>query len=490
MKSEKVLIVGAGFGGLALAALLAKDGYAVTVVEKNSGPGGRAMVFRDQGYTFDMGPSWYLMPDIFERFFALLDRGVADYYTLVRLDPSYRIYFGRDDFVDVSSGLDENFALFERMEQGAGERLRAYLAQAEYEYNVAVNEFLYREYRTIFDFFNKRTAVEGRKLHVFENLAKYTRRYFENDRLRKVLSYSMVFLGGSPSNTPALYSILSHVDFNLGVWYPQGGMGAVVNGIEKIARENGAVFHYNQEVTEVVTGDGRRCTGVRTADSFYEADHVVINADYPHAEMELLPARYQTYSERYWKSRTLAPSAFMMYLGLKRPVEGLLHHTLSFEHDWEEHFDSIFRNPSWPQRPSYYFSCPSKSDETVTVPGGDTLMVLVPVAAGLDDSDSVREAVASQTLDYMEQLLQQPIREQIASYTLFSQRDFAKVFNAYRGTALGLSHTLRQTAVFRPGHRSRKLPNVWYTGQYAHPGIGMPMALISSTLVHEAIRKA
>lgn len=488
-KTQKILIVGAGFGGLAAAALLARDGCDVTVIEKNCGPGGRAMVFREQGYTFDMGPSWYLMPDIFERFFAALDRKVEDYYSLTRLDPSYRIYFGREDFLDVSSDLEENYRLFERLEQGAGERLRAYLAQAEYEYNVAVNEFLFREYRTIFDFFNRRTMIEGRKLHVMENLAKYTRRYFQDDRLRKVLSYSMVFLGGSPSNTPALYSILSHVDFNLGVWYPMGGMGVVVNAIERIAREHGATFVYGQEAEEILVDGSRRCRGVRTRDNTYEADHVIINADYPHAEMDLLPEGLRTYSDRYWSSRTLAPSALLIYLGLKKPVDGLLHHTLSFENDWEEHFDAIFRRPSWPERPSYYFSCPSRTDPSVTVPGGETLMVLVPVASGLDDSDDVRQPFVDRTLSYLEQLLQQPIREQAAVCSVFSQRDFSSVFNAYRGTALGLSHTLLQTAVFRPRHRSRKLPNLWYTGQYTHPGIGMPMALISSILVSEGIKE-
>jgi len=487
-ETPRVVIIGAGFGGLSLAALLAKDGYAVQVLEKNDDVGGRAMVYSDQGHTFDMGPSWYLMPDVFETFFQRLGVDSDSLFSLVRLDPSYRIFFGPGDYLDISADLEANIDLFERVEAGAGEQLRSYLSKAAYEYDVAVNEFLYRNYLTVFDFFNKRTMTEGRKLHVFENLARYTKRYFASERLRKVLSYSMVFLGGSPSNTPALYSILSHVDFNLGVWYPMGGMGVVVQALRKIAEDNGAQVLTGQEVT-AISVQGGKAVGVYAGEEFFPADVVVANADYPHVELSLLPRHSRSYSERYWRTRTLAPSAFMLYLGFNRRLPGLEHHSLSFEYDWEEHFNSIFAKPNWPSRPSYYLACPSKTDPSVAPPGGETVVMLVPVASGLEDSDEVRERFTEQMLDYLEHLVGEELRSSITVCTPFSQRDFRATFNAYQGTALGLSHTLMQTAVFRPRHRSRRVSNLFYSGQYTHPGIGMPMTLIASTLVHEVICK-
>lgn len=315
--TKKAVVIGAGFGGLATAALLAKQGLDVVVLEKNDDVGGRAMVYREAGHTFDMGPSWYLMPDVFDAFFESLGAKAEDLFELVRLDPSYRIFFGPDDYLDIRADLEPNIALFESIEPGSGAKLREYLDQAAYQYDVALKEFLYRDYQTVFDFFNKRTMTEGRKLHVFENLAKYTKRYFASDRLRKVLSYSMVFLGGSPSNTPSLYCILSHVDFNLGVWYPMGGIGVVAQALRRLAEGFGAKVRVGCEATRIAVKNGR-AEGVYAGDEFFPADYVVANADYPHVETALLEPQARTYSERYWRSRTLAPSAFMLYLGFNR----------------------------------------------------------------------------------------------------------------------------------------------------------------------------
>jgi len=444
------------------------------------------MVFRESGHVFDMGPSWYLMPDVFEAFFESLGAKPQDLFQLVRLDPSYRIFFGPGDYLDIWADLQANIDLFESLEAGAGSRLREYLDQAAYQYDVAVKEFLYRNYRTVFDFFNKRTMTEGRKLHVFENLAKYTKRYFESDRLRKVLSYSMVFLGGSPSNTPSLYCILSHVDFNLGVWYPMGGIGVVAQSLRRLAEGFGAKVLVGREATQIAVKNGK-AEGVHAGGEFFPADFVVANADYPHVEMSLLEPQARTYSDRYWRSRTLAPSAFMLYLGFNRSLPALQHHTLSFEHDWEEHFDTIFKRPSWPERPSYYLACPSKTDSSVAPAGGETVVMLVPVAAGLHDDDTVRESYTNQMLDYLERLVGEEVRSSLTVCKPFSHRDFSRVFNAYQGTALGVSHTLMQTAVFRPRQQSKKVANLFYVGQYTHPGIGMPMTLISATLVGQMI---
>ncbi len=487
MSQKKVVIIGAGFGGLSAAALLAHKGFDVLVLEKNDQSGGRASVYREKGFTFDMGPSWYLMPDVFEKFFAEFGKKPTDFFKLQRLDPAYRIFHGKNDFVDLSADLEKNMAVFEALEPGAAAALTRYLAQSKYQYDVSMKDFLYKEYTSLMDFFNRRMIVEGRKLHVFESLDAYTRRYFKSDKLRKILEYSMVFLGGAPKNTPAIYSLMSHIDFNLGVWYPTGGIGAVVRGLEDLARSYGARFEFNSPVEKIVVSD-TQAKGVVVNGKVIEADIVISGADYHHTESTLLAKGDQTYSKRYWERRTLAPSAFMLYLGYDRKIAGLEHHTLFFDNDWVRHFDAIFEHPEWPEHPSYYVSCASKTDPTIVPPGGEALVILVPVAAGLEDTDETREKYTEKVLVHLESLLGQNLHDAVVQ-KIFSQRDFAGMFNAYKGTALGLSHTLMQTAVFRPRHQSKKVTNLYYTGQYTHPGIGMPMCLIASGLVAEAIEK-
>lgn len=488
MPVRRAVIVGAGFGGLSAAILLARQGLNVTLLEKGPGPGGRARVYRDGGFTFDVGPSWYLMPDVFQAFFDRIGHRVENHFRLVRLDPSYRIYFGADDFVDIAADLEANVALFEAIEPGAAARFREYLRIAERKYSIAISEFLYKDYRHVFDFLNRRTLVEGRNLHVFESLDRYARRFFHSARLRSILEYSMVFLGGSPTNTPALYSLMSHVDFDLGVWYPLGGMGSVVNALLGIAQSCGVDARFNCPAAKVLT-EGGRAVGVRTTQGDLDTDVVVVNADYPHAEMDLLDEGSRSYPASYWSKRTLAPSAFMLYLGIKGSLPELLHHTLSFRHDWTAHFDSIFRSPAWPQKPSIYVNCPTRTDASMAPEGHEAITVLVPLAPGLDDDDDARERYEALVLGEVEAILAESLDGRIVSRRVFGPRDFRLEFNAYRGTALSLSHTLLQSAAFRPSHRSRRVRGLYYTGQYTHPGIGVPMALISSTVVSDIIAR-
>jgi phytoene desaturase len=365
MSKKKIIIIGAGFGGLSAAALLARDGHDVLLVEKTEQPGGRASVYREKGFTFDMGPSWYLMPDVFKTFFNLFGKEPEEFYPLKRLDPAYRIYFEKNSYADIASSLEKNLALFESMEPGAAEQLKKYLKQSEYQYNVSINEFLYKDYTSLLQFFNRRMLVEGSKLHVFESLDKYTKRYFKSDQLRKILEYSMVFLGGAPKNTPAIYSLMSHIDFNLGVWYPEGGIGSVVNAFEALAKSYGAQLRYNSPVKQIGVVDGVAKQVILENGEIIEADVVVANADYHHVETRLLEQKYQTYPEKYWGKRTIAPSALLIYLGYDRKIAGLEHHTLFFDNDWTKHFDAIFDDPSWPENPSYYVACPSKTDPTI-----------------------------------------------------------------------------------------------------------------------------
>lgn len=481
---QRIVVIGAGFGGLSAAALLARQGHDVTLVEKNGQPGGRAMVWEKDGFRFDMGPSWYLMPEIFEAFFESCGSSVEERLELRRLDPAYRIYYGRGEGapVDVPADLDAAYALFDGFEPEGGAKLQAYLERSAEQYRIAMEDFVDRPYRSVADFADRRLMVEGLRLGMFSNLDRYVSKRFDSDRAKKILEYSMVFLGGAPSNTPALYNIMSHVDLTLGVWYPMGGMSAVVSAIEDIARESGATLRYGEPVREIVVREGR-AAGVRTDEGLIEADQVVCGADYQHAETALLAPEHRQYDDRYWNSRVVAPSAYLLYLGVRGRVESLDHHTLFLQPDWEQHFEQIFDRPVWPDRPSYYVCAPSKTDPGVAPEGMENLFVLVPIAPGLEDEPESRAALREIVLSDLEAQTGEPIRDRIVLERGYAHRDFIADHNAFQGTALGLAHTLRQTAAFRPRYRSAKVDGLYFTGQYVHPGIGVPMTLIASQIV-------
>jgi phytoene desaturase len=485
---KDILIVGSGFGGLSAAALLANEGFNVTVLEKNSSPGGRARVWSESGFKFDLGPSWYLMPDVFERFFAEFEKKPSDFYELIRLDPAYRLIFGKDDVVDISPRLEDNLELFNFLEDRGADKMINYLKTAKYQYDVSMDGILYEDLTSVFDFLKPRLLMRGMRLNVFGNLEKKVNKIFSSDKLKKILLYSVVFLGGDPKNTPAIYSLMSHVDFNLGVWYPKGGIGSLVEGMITLGKSLGVTYIYDQEVTSVQVENGI-AKGVTTATAQFQADAVVINTDYHHAETQLLSPEYQRYPEKYWEKKTIAPSAYLIYLGLDIKLPGLDHHTLVLDNDWQRHFRQIFDDPQWPQYPSYYVCSPSKTDDTVAPEGHENLFILVPVAAGLDDTDANREMYFEKMISHFEDLMGQNIRNHIVVKRIFTQRDFVADYNAYKGTALGLSHTLMQSVMFRPHHKSKKVSNLYFTGQYTHPGIGVPMVLISSTIVRDLIRK-
>ena len=489
----RVVVAGAGVGGLAAAALLAKEGFEVVVVERNEQPGGRARIWQKDGYTFDMGPSWYLMPEVFERFFAKFGRTPADYYSLRRLSPSYRVYFGPGDAHDVPADRAGAAALFDRLEPGGGAKLESYLDDAAYKYKVAVGEFLYREYRSVFDFFNRRMMSEGLKLNVLGKLDAAVRRRFGDRRARQILEYAMVFLGTSPNDAPAMYALMSHVDLTQGVFYPMGGLSAVARGMRQVAAEQGVSFRMGTEVRRIVAAGGR-VVGVETSGPYGERERlpcaaVLANADYAHVETELLDPADRTYARRYWERRVVAPSMFLMYLGVTRRLESLAHHNLYFQENWNEHFDSIFRRPAWPKAPCFYLSCISKTDPAMAPPGRENVFVLVPVAAGLADDDATREAYADEVLRHVERTVGEEIVPHVETKRIYSQRDFAADYRAWKGTALGLSHTLMQTAAFRPAMRSRKVRGLHYAGQYTHPGVGLPMVVISAEVAADNLRR-
>lgn len=487
--NRKALVIGAGVGGLASAALLAREGFGVTVLEKNDSIGGRARLWKQAGFQFDMGPSWYLMPEVFERFFELFGRKREQYYRLEQLSPYYRVFFAPQQWVDVTSNRRQVLELFESFEPGGARKLEKYLDRAQYKYDVAMKEFLYKNYASVFDFLSARMLIEGTRLNVFGRLDRSVRRSFRDRRARQLLEYAMVFLGTNPQDAPALYSIMSHVDLNLGVHYPMGGLTAAAAGIGRLAQEQGAEIRLSTEVRRIKVDEARsRVTGVVTSEGELEADVVLINADYAYAETALLDARHCSLPPSYWKRRVFAPSMFILYLGLNKCLKNTVHHNLYFMENWNEHFDTIFKVPSWPQKPCFYLSCISKTDVQMAPEGHENLFVLIPVAPGLDDGEKFRERYAEQILEHIETVIGEELRSSIVVKRIFSHRDFSSDYNAYLGTALGLAHTLGQTAIFRPAFRSKKLENLYYAGQYTHPGVGVPMVLIAAQVAAELIK--
>jgi len=484
--TKNIVIVGSGFGGLACAALLAKQGHQVTVLEKNKDIGGRARVWREKGFVFDMGPSWYLMPEAFERFFGLFNKKTADYYHLTRLDPSYRVFFSDGQQIDIAAKLKANQDLFNKLEPDGFAHIQEFLAQAKFLYDTAMNKFIYREYSQITDLLDWQLITQGLKMHMTEGLESFVARFVKSPKLHKLLEYTMVFLGSSPINAPALYSIMAHIDFNLGVWYPMGGMGEIVKALAQLAKVQGVKIITDAEVKGFEFNEGK-INKVKSVKGDYKVDLVIANADYWHVETELLPLEKQSYPAKYWEDRTVAPSMLILYLGIGKKMKNLKHHNLYLEVDWNDHFNKIFKNYAWPKTYSYYISCPSKTDPSVAPEGKENVFVLVPLAPGLDDSG--REQFADQLIANIEKQIGEKFADEIELKRIYSQRDFALDYHAFKGTALGLSHTLLQTALLRPKIQSQKISNLYHVGQYTHPGVGVPMALIATEILANKLKK-
>ena len=484
LAGAEIVVVGGGFGGLSTACYLADAGADVQVVERNDQLGGRASRLERDGFQFDMGPSWYLMPDVFEDFFAHFDRSVEDYYGLTRLDPHYRIFFKDGDRVDIDPDVETNRALFESYETGAGDALLGYLDRAEENYRVGMEQFVYEDRPRLRDYAGLDVLKNARGLSLLGSMQDHVEEYFDHPKLQQIMQYTLVFLGGSPHNTPALYNLMSHVDFNLGVYYPDGGLGGVVDGLSTLASELGVTVSTGQPVAAIRGRRGGFRVRSETGREWYP-DLVVSNADYAHTEQELLSPEKRQYDEEYWDSRTYAPSAFLLYLGVEGPVEPLAHHTLVLPTDWDPHFEAIFDDPAWPDDPAYYLCVPSKTDDTVAPEGHSNLFALVPIAPGLDDEPEVRQRYRDRVLADIAANTGVDLRDRIVVEERFSVSDFAARYNARRGSALGLAHTLRQTGFLRPNRASSAVDGLYFTGSYTTPGIGVPMCLISGQLTAE-----
>ena len=485
----RIVIIGSGFGGLSAACFLAKAGHSVEVFEKNEIAGGRAGVFQAEGFTFDMGPSWYLMPEVFEHFFEAMDEKVEDWLDLVKLTPSYQVFFeNQDPPTVIYSDIAKDKATIEKLEPGAGVKLEIYLEKCAKLYHLVLDKFLYRSYPTYKSLFNLESALTGFKIPLFTTMEPYVGRLFKSDKVKKLLQYTMVFLGSSPYKAPAVYSMLSHTDFNQGVLYPQGGIYKIVESMEAIARKHGVIFHFNTPVASIMT-KSKKAYGVRLENGHeITSDLVISNADLHFTENSLLNKQDRSYSDKFWQKSVQAPSALLIYLGVKGKIDGLLHHNLYFCEDWKKNFAQIFDTPAWPDNPSFYICTPSKTDASVAPEGDENMFILVPLACDLGYDQKFIEDYSEKILKLVEKHLHiADLSSRIVYKKIFGPHDFTSRYNSYRGTGLGLAHTFNRTGPFRPDGASKKLTNLFYTGANVHPGIGMPICIISGQLTAERI---
>jgi phytoene desaturase len=488
--SKKAIVIGSGFAGMATASFLARDGWQVTVLEKHASPGGRARQLEVDGFKFDMGPSWYWMPDVFERYFQSFGKKVTDYYQLVRLNPSYRVYW-EEGFTDIPADYEQLRQLFESKEPGAGARLDQFLKEAAYKYEVGINKLVFKPGQSVTEFIDWEVMKGVFRLDVFTSIKKHIAKFFTHPQLQQLMEFPVLFLGALPENTPALYSLMNYADIKLGTWYPQGGMYSVVQGMYQLAKELGVAFRFNENVTSIHIQQGAARQVVTESQQRYEADVVIGGADYHFVENTLLPPAYRSYTEAYWDKKLMAPSCLLYYVGLNKKLEGVLHHSLFFDVPFDKHAREIYTDPQWPSAPLFYLSASSVTDDTVTPAGGENLVFLIPVAAGLqEDTEELREKYFSLLLDRFEKHIGQSVRDAIVVKKTFAYSDFLKEYNSYKGNAYGLANTLLQTAVFKPSCRSKKVKNLFYTGQLTVPGPGVPPSLISGEVVAREVVKA
>jgi len=484
--NNKIGIIGSGFASIAAACYLAKDGYSVDVYEKNAQLGGRARQFINQGFKFDMGPTWYWMPDVFERFFNDFNKKPSDYYALERLGPSYRVYFGKDDYVDISDSVDEIRESFESIEAGSSKQLDKFLKKAKSNYDVAIKDLVYKPGLSILELVSRKTMFElPQFISTIHDVAKKS---FKSQKLRQIIEFPVLFLGAKPSDTPAFYSFMNHADLVLGTWYPKGGMKSVVDGMLELAGELGVNFHLNSGVSQINCGEDNRVKSINVGNSEIPVDLLVSGADYAHTE-QLLPAKSRMYTKAYWDKKVMAPSALLFYVGIDKKLENVEHHSLFFDVSFDNHAREIYDQPSWPKEPLFYASFPSLTDETISPKGKEAAIFLIPLAPDLEDTQELRETYFKIIINRLEKLTNQEIGSSILFKESYCVQDFKDDYNSLKGNAYGMANTLFQTAFLRPKLKSKKLKNLYFTGQLTVPGPGVPPALISGKLVADLLIK-
>ncbi|MDN3669238.1 phytoene desaturase family protein [Echinicola jeungdonensis] len=488
-QGKKVIVIGSGFAGLSAATKLAQQGFEVKLVEQLDQPGGRARKFSEEGFVFDMGPSWYWMPDVFESYFAQFGKNVSDYYKLIRLDPSYQVIYGENDFMEVPASMGQLENLFESLEKGSAVNLRKFLDQAAHKYRVGIQDWVYKPGNSIWEFAKPGILTEMIKLDLFHSMSHHVRKYFQHEKIIRMMEFPVLFLGQTAERIPALYSLMNYADLALGTWYPMGGMHRIIEGMVQLAKEKGVKLICNAKVSHIDIDNGQ-AKGVQLKDGrYFPADVIIAGADYHHVDASLLPKAYRNYPESYWEKKTLAPSSLIFYLGVNKKLKNLHHHNLFFDKPLEPHAHAIYSQAKWPKDPLFYVCCPSKTDPTVAPEGMENLFVLIPLAPGLEDKEEQREKYYQKVMARLEKLTGQSIQDHVIYKKSYAHRDFITDYNAYKGNAYGLANTLGQTALLKPKLKNKKLSNFYYTGQLTVPGPGVPPSLISGQVAANEVIK-
>jgi phytoene desaturase len=484
--NKNIHIIGSGFSALSASCYLAKQGYNVTVLEKNDTLGGRARQFQKDGFTFDLGPSWYWMPDVFERFFADFGKKPSDYYTLDKLSPGYEVYFGENSSLKISDNLENIYKMFEEEEKGSAKHLKTFLDSAKSNYDTAIKDLVYKPGVSPLELVN--TTTVARVSQFFSSVRKQVRKNIKSPKLIKILEFPVLFLGAKPSNTPAFYNFMNYADFGLGTWHPRGGMYTVIEGIVSLAESLGVHFVKNANVDKIITDTSNKIIGLQVNGENIETELVLSGADYHHTET-LLNQNLRQYSEKYWDKKTFAPSSLLFYVGFDKKIENVSHHTLFFDTDFDVHAKEIYDNPQWPTDPLFYANFTSITDKTSAPEGKEAGFFLIPLAPGIKDTEALREEYFHKIMDRFEKLTNQKVKEHILFNRSFCVNDFKEEYNSYKGNAYGMANTLLQTAFLRPKIKSSKVKNLYFTGQLTVPGPGVPPALISGKIASELIIK-
>lgn len=486
---RRISIVGSGFSSMVAACCLADKGFDVHVYEKNEMPGGRASYFEAEGFHFDMGPSWYWMPEVFENFFNRFGKSASDYYELVQLDPGYQVYFkGNDDSISIPADKNALFELFESIEEGAADKLKKFLEEAEYKYRVGIDEYVWKPGKSILEFADMKVLKSFTKLQMLSSVSKSVQSLFKDERLRQILEFPVLFLGSMPNRIPALYTLMNHADLSLGTWYPKGGMYKVSEAFYKLAVSLGVKFKFNCEIKEVAI-ENRKIVSVKSDHEEYKTSFVIAGADYHHFDKNVLPKQYSNYSDSYWDSREMAPSSLLYFLGFDKKIIGLEHHNLFFDTDFDQHAKEIYESPQWPSDPLFYICAPTKTDKDIAPEGYENVFALIPLAPGIKEDKELHKSYLSQIIKRIELKTGDSIKDHLIYQKSFSISDFKSRYNAFKGNAYGLANTLKQTAILKPKYYNKKLDNLFYTGQLTVPGPGMPPAIISGQLVADEFIK-
>lgn len=483
---SKISIIGSGFSGLSAAAVLAEQGHQVQVFEKNEQIGGRARTFKEKGYTFDMGPSWYWMPDVFEKFFNRFDKKIEDYIDLVQLDPGFQIIFGKENTMRIDAKWESICDLFESIEQGSSDQLNKFMKEAEFKYDFGINKLVYEPGLSLLELAKPEIFNNVFKLQMFTSYRKHVAQHFKNPYLRSLLEFPVLFLGTAPSQTPALYSLMTYSGIKQGTFYPMGGFGKVIDAFAQVCKEKGVEF-FNNETIEKINVENNFATSMTSNNRKIESDIIIGSADYHHIENNLLDKKLRNYSEKYWEKRTFSPSSLIFYIGVGKKVKNLIHHNLFFDEDIEQHTNDIYDKPVWPNKPLFYVCCPSKTDELLAPSGKENLFFLMPIAPGLVDSQEIREKYFNIMIKRLEEYCGHEIEKHIEYKRGYCIKDFVSDYNAYKGNAYGLANTLAQTANLKPKIINKKIKNLFYTGQLTVPGPGVPPSIISGQVVAKHI---